>query len=244
MNSIKKFPFFDNIYKLYKTLPQEEKAQFMDTILFYMFEDKEPNNLSPVVDAYWSNIERVLSKTKSLILNGKKGGAPIGNQNAKKQSENNQINNQKTSKDTSKKQPKKQAKIQANKQRNSLEFLISNFFISNFLFLDNNNKNIINNKILEWIKYKQENNKTYKKQGLKSLLTQIENNTRLYGVENIVNLIDESMANNYQGILFDKLKKMKTVRRTEPEEWEFYEYNGVRYKRNKTTGQDIAIGVV
>ena len=114
-------------------------------------------------------------------------------------------NNRKTTEQTNEKQPNGQTK---NKQNSilSFKFLISNFIVSNFKFLSDNNKLKIENKIIEWIKYKQEKNKPYKEQGLKSLLRQIENKTKKYGVEEVIDLIDECMANNYQGIVFDKLK--------------------------------------
>lgn len=91
--------------------------------------------------------------------------------------------------------------------------------------LINNNINTINNKkeihkesyfnsenldkaIKEWLEYKKERkDKPYTEIGLKKLLTQIKNNVNEYGEQQVVNLIDECMGNNYKGIIFDKLKK-------------------------------------
>ena len=62
--------------------------------------------------------------------------------------------------------------------------------------------------INEWLEYKKERkDKPYTEIGLKKLLTQIKNNVNEYGEQQVVNLIDECMGNNYQGIIFDKLKK-------------------------------------
>lgn len=62
--------------------------------------------------------------------------------------------------------------------------------------------------IKEWLEYKKERkDKPYTEIGLKKLLTQIKNNVNEYGEQAIVDLIDECMGNNYQGIIFDKLKK-------------------------------------
>lgn len=62
--------------------------------------------------------------------------------------------------------------------------------------------------IKEWLEYKKERkDKPYTEIGLKKLLTQIKNNVNEYGEQQVVNLIDECMGNNYQGIIFDKLKK-------------------------------------
>ena len=59
----------------------------------------------------------------------------------------------------------------------------------------------------EWITYKTERKEQYKEQGMKSLLRQIETNCVLYGDQAICDLIDDSMANGWKGIIFDRLKK-------------------------------------
>lgn len=67
-------------------------------------------------------------------------------------------------------------------------------------------------KLKEWIAYKIERRETYKEQGLKSLFRQIENNL-VYGEQAICDLIDESMANGWKGIIFDRLKKAQTYKK-------------------------------
>lgn len=62
-------------------------------------------------------------------------------------------------------------------------------------------------KIEEWLTYKKERKETYKPTGLKSLLTQIENNISTYGEQKVIDLISECMAAGYKGIIWDKLKK-------------------------------------
>lgn len=62
-------------------------------------------------------------------------------------------------------------------------------------------------KMGEWMKYKVERKEPYKEQGMKSLLRQIENNQLTYGEQAVCDLIDESMANGWKGIIFDRLKK-------------------------------------
>ena len=56
-----------------------------------------------------------------------------------------------------------------------------------------------------WICYKHEIKKPYKPQGLKTLLAQIQNNAEKYGDDAVIQIINESMANNYQGITWDKI---------------------------------------
>ena len=62
-------------------------------------------------------------------------------------------------------------------------------------------------KMEEWIKYKVERKESYKEQGMKSLLRQVENNALTYGDQAVCDLIDDSMANGWKGIIFDRLKQ-------------------------------------
>lgn len=64
-------------------------------------------------------------------------------------------------------------------------------------------------KMTEWITYKTERKEQYKEQGMKSLLRQVENNAMKYGDQAVCNLIDECMANNLKGIIFDRLQNQK-----------------------------------
>lgn len=67
-------------------------------------------------------------------------------------------------------------------------------------------------KLLDWFAYKTERKEAYKEQGMKSLLRQIENNQLTYGEKAVCDLIDDSMANGWKGIIFDRLKQKATVR--------------------------------
>ena len=58
----------------------------------------------------------------------------------------------------------------------------------------------------DWLAYKDEKRQSYKSTGLKSLLTQIENNITAHGEKAVIHAITESMASNYQGIVWDKAK--------------------------------------
>lgn len=64
-------------------------------------------------------------------------------------------------------------------------------------------------KMAEWIAYKTERNERYKETGMKSLLRKVENNALTYGGDAVCSLIDDCMANNWAGIIFDKLKNNK-----------------------------------
>lgn len=62
-------------------------------------------------------------------------------------------------------------------------------------------------KMGEWVKYKTERKEHYKEQGMKSLLRQVENKAIQYGDDAVCSLIDECMANNWKGIIFDRLQQ-------------------------------------
>lgn len=68
---------------------------------------------------------------------------------------------------------------------------------------------ILAEKMAEWITYKTERKEPYKEQGMKSLLRQVENNAAKYGDQAVCDLIDECMACNWKGIIFDRLKNQK-----------------------------------
>lgn len=65
-------------------------------------------------------------------------------------------------------------------------------------------------KLNEWFKYKAERRESYKEQGMKALLRQVENNALRYGDEAVCQLIEDSMSSGWKGIIFDRLKNPNT----------------------------------
>lgn len=65
-------------------------------------------------------------------------------------------------------------------------------------------------KMEEWIVYKSERKQTYKETGLKTLLKQVAEREQTYGSIAIMDLIDECMARNYSGIIWDRLKRTES----------------------------------
>ena len=197
---VEKFTIFKNTYKLLRHLPEKNKTELYDAMFDYMFEGIEPSFNDELSDGIWVNLKMILDNTKSRILNGKKGGRNSGtNELGYENQEPNPEPNM---------EPNHKANHKANPQENTV-FLISNFFISNFNYLDISNKEKLKNKILEWNQYKIEKKKKYTETGIANLLKQIDKHVKEYGVNAVIELIDECMANNYQGIIFDKLKEKK-----------------------------------
>ena len=207
MNEINSFTFYRNYYDLLDNLPTEDKRLMLEVIVDYIFRDVEPIGLVKMNLAIWNNIKMPLETTKKNILNGKKGGRPRQEENPNQNPNDNPTNNLNEN-------PKPNPKA---KQNNISTFL---FLISNFKFLED--KGLLREKIEEWLKYKWERKEYYKETGFKSLLAKLEKATNQYGVENMLNLIDECMASNYKGIIFEKLDKQnkpKPVRNEELPEW-------------------------
>lgn len=59
----------------------------------------------------------------------------------------------------------------------------------------------------EWLTYKSERREGYKETGKRALLTEIHNNTQMYGEDAVIDLIHQSMASGYRGITFARLKQ-------------------------------------
>lgn len=57
----------------------------------------------------------------------------------------------------------------------------------------------------DWVAYKAEKRQQYKPRGLKSLITQIQRYAEQFGEDATATAIRNSMASNYQGIVFDRI---------------------------------------
>ena len=58
-----------------------------------------------------------------------------------------------------------------------------------------------------WLAYKQERGQAYKQVGLDTLIKKIKKSAAQYGESVVVDLIDECIANRYQGIIWDRIQK-------------------------------------
>lgn len=60
----------------------------------------------------------------------------------------------------------------------------------------------------KWLQYKKERRDIYQPTGLQSLISKIQNNVNQYGEQAVMELIENCMASNWSGIIFDKLKQV------------------------------------
>lgn len=57
-----------------------------------------------------------------------------------------------------------------------------------------------------WLKYKTERRESYKEQGLRGVMKKASQSEKEYGTSAVIDIIEASMANNYQGITWDLLR--------------------------------------
>ena len=57
-----------------------------------------------------------------------------------------------------------------------------------------------------WLKYKTERRESYKEQGLRALMKKASEAEQKYGTLAVIDTIDNSIANRYQGIIWDRLR--------------------------------------
>lgn len=67
----------------------------------------------------------------------------------------------------------------------------------------------VNDTLKEWLKYKLEKKQGYKPTGFASLLSIVENQVKAHGEKPVIDLINLSMSNNWQGVAWDKLKQSR-----------------------------------
>lgn len=77
--------------------------------------------------------------------------------------------------------------------------------------------------VRDWLAYKQERRQGYKPTGRRAVLSEIENRVKRHGEAAVAEVIRLSMANNWQGIIWDRIKDAPKQAEAKPEEtpdWE------------------------
>ena len=200
MNS---FTFYKNYYELIKYLKNDEKLELYNAIFEYIFEDKEPT-FDGLLNGIWINLKMPLDTSKNK---GNRGGRPTKKEEKK------------DNKKTKRKPNENQNETKRETNNNISTFL---FLLSNNIYFHTEDKRLLREKIKEWIEYKNERKEFYKEKGMKSLITEIENNCKEFGDEAVIKVINKSMASNYKGIVFEKLSTSKYKKKKKNEEqWEY-----------------------
>lgn len=73
----------------------------------------------------------------------------------------------------------------------------------------------------KWLRYKQERREKYKPTGLNTLLKKIQAMAKQHSDEAVISAIEDSIANGYQGVVWDRLSRYKPIeaKKTNWEEW-------------------------
>lgn len=87
------FVFYQSFVNAAKYLPRKQYLNILAAVCEYGISGEEPCGLNPVERAMFEAFRPQIDANAQRREEGKKGGAPRGNQNAKKQSENNLENN-------------------------------------------------------------------------------------------------------------------------------------------------------
>lgn len=96
------FVFYRSFYEGIKELPRDIQGEVLTAIMEYGLNGVTTENQKPITKAMFALIKPQLDANNQRFENGKNGGAPKGNQNARKQPKNNQ--------ETTEKQPKNNQK--------------------------------------------------------------------------------------------------------------------------------------
>ena len=182
------FTFYESFYKaISKMRKKADQADAYNAIARLALYGEEPDvdALPDVVASAMELIAPIIQAANRKAENGKRGGEK---QTASKAEANGKQTESK------------------NKNKNKIK---NNMLYNPCIpFFDGELKQAVE----DWLAYKEEKRQPYKPTGLKSLMTQIRNAAEEYGDEAVANVIRDSMSSNYQGIMFDRLRKSKTGR--------------------------------
>ena len=175
------FTFYRSYYEALKVLPKKEQAAVVMAICAYALDEEEPK-LEGTSHAIFMLVRPTLDAGRRKAAGGSKGTPKKDSGKIK----------ERCVKDTAKDKEKEEEVEEENECSSPLPLLPGAGQALQDAFAD-------------WLKYKEERNQKYKPTGLRSLSTQVMNNARLFGEQAVVSVILQSMASNYQGIVFDKL---------------------------------------
>ena len=208
----KQFTFYSSFYAGISRIEDAViRAEAYDAICAYALDGEEPDldNMPGAAALAFIMAKPNLDASKKKAAAGKQGGKSRRKANAKqneangKQEQNETESKQEQGQNPSEKENKNKIEYECTpptpSERGSKQEppQVSDYGFSFEL------ESAINS----WLAYKRERREGYKPTGLKSLLTQVKNSAAEHGDTAVIDIIRQSMANGYQGIVFDRLKK-------------------------------------
>lgn len=183
------FTFYESFFKAISRIKKKsDRAEAYDAICAYALYGIEPDmdNMPDAAAIAYELSKPNLDASRRKADSGKKGGS------VKQNDSKPEANGKQTA---SKKENKKEKEIE-NKCYNPLPPLFGNDLQSAFS---------------DWIAYKKERKELYKPTGLRNLESEVKNNAVKYGEHAVAELIRKCMANNWKGIIFEKLEEQPKV---------------------------------
>lgn len=199
------FTFYRSFASALKRIRKDaDRAKAYDAICDYALDGKEPD-LSGLPDAAaiaFDLIRPVLDTSKRKSENGKRGAnAKREKEDSKPKAKHKQASSKSKQNDSKPEANAKRGETSSEKEKEKeKEKELEN---ECYLPLTPSLREIVK----QWVTYKAERKEAYKPTGLQKLVSQIANATEKYGEKAMADVIERSMAANYQGIVFDWLER-------------------------------------
>ena len=216
------FVFYRGFREAINALPQEYQLKTLQYLMDYAFDGTEPEENGVEKALFLSfkpQIDASQKRYQTVVANGQKGGRP---KKENKQEENKQEESKNNQNTKNQNQQKKNTNLNYNDNVNDNDNINENeknnppnpigdslqkqlkTIRDSFVFTE-----ALHNKVNDWLDYKKEKHQPYKPKGLQSLLSQIQQQYFQYGEQSVISIINLSMANNYEGILWAKIAEVK-----------------------------------
>ena len=196
------FTFYRSYYEAIKKLTKKDRESVLMAICAYAL-DEEETKLDGVSAAVFTLIRPTLDSGRKKAENRTGKVKTSGGQNSKteKQTKNkSRTNKEQTAKE---KEGEKEREKEVEVENDSSPPLSPPGETDPFEEFSGE----LREALVDWIAYKGEKRQPYKPTGQKALLTKIHNAAKDYGDAATAKIIRDSMAANYQGIVFEWLKK-------------------------------------
>lgn len=196
------FTFYRSFFKAISRIKKkQDRADVYDMICAYALDQIEPdlNTASDAVAIAFELLRPVLDKAKAKAEIGKKGGSKE-EANCKQTGSKAEANG-KQWETASKKEKEGEIEVEVEKEREN-DSSIPPTPLSSTGFSP-----ALQSALESWLRYKSEKHQSYKPEGLKALIGEIRNNAARYGEDAVIGLIGKCMSSNWQGIIWDRLKK-------------------------------------
>ena len=187
------FTFYRSYRDALRELPPKEFKAAVMAICDYALDETDPS-LSGIPNSVFILIRPTLDSGRIKALNR-------ANKNASKQEQSKNKRGTKQEQKPKEEEGEKEGEIEVEKEREN-DSSIPPTPLSSTGFSP-----ALQSALESWLRYKAEKHQSYKPEGLKALIGEIRNNAARYGEDAVIDLIGKCMSSNWQGIIWDRLKK-------------------------------------